>query len=115
MVFILIVMSHTDNEQLTGGQPVPSDDEEVAADFAIARRATKGRKRYIPPEYREESLPMDSDSDDADGYADHFGDVPDVVKYLKHWSFDDEQIVKYLRALATGVYATQVAPRKRRK
>ena len=41
------------------------------------------------------------------------GGVPNVPYYLQLYGYDDEETVKTLRGIATGIYASKIAPVKR--
>jgi len=41
------------------------------------------------------------------------GGVPNVPYYLQLYGYDDEETVKTLRGIATGIYASRIAPVKR--
>lgn len=97
--------------------------------FAEAAEVPPGAPRKAPrPTYGGKTLPMplpmpisdDEDEQDSEPYVwdaiqldAASGGVPNVPYYLQLYGYDDEEIVKYLRGIATGIYASKIAPVKR--
>jgi len=97
--------------------------------FAEAAAVPPDAPRKQRPIYGGKTLPMPRPMDlsdeeepeqdtgvtvwDAVGEDAALGGTPNVPYYLQMYGYDDEEIVKTLRGIATGIYASRIAPAKR--
>ena len=100
--------------------------------FAEAAASPPSPPRKTRPTYGMKTLPMPAPmilSDDDEVEQDHdwngksvwdavsidaaSGGTPNVPYYLQLYGYDDEETVKTLRGIATGIYASRIAPAKR--
>jgi len=97
--------------------------------FAEAAASPPSPPRKTRPTFGGKTLPMPRPMDlsdeegpdqdtgvtvwDAVGEDAALGGAPNVPYYLQLYGYDDEEIVKTLRGIATGIYASRIAPAKR--
>lgn len=105
-----------------GGQP----EEEVFAEAPAS--PPPAPIKPARPTYGMKTLPMPEPMSDSDDEVEQdpgqavwdavsvdaaCGGVPNVPYYLQLYGYDDEETVKTLRGIATGIYASKIAPVKR--
>lgn len=114
------------SQSIPGTPPVGQSQLEVFAEAAASPPAAPVKIRHA---YGGKTLPMplpmdlsdDEEQDQDSGKAvwdavqldAACGGVPNVPYYLQLYGYDDEETVKTLRGIATGIYASRIAPVKR--